>query len=58
MSNLAGLSEYAGIQRQLEERLQKWMRDIDDPFDSGERDPVTGMLSLGQRFTHEKWARE
>jgi len=35
--------------------LQRWIKETDDPFETGERDPATGMLCLGQRFTHEKW---
>jgi arylsulfatase A-like enzyme len=55
MNNLAGNPGYATIQAQLEQRLQQWMRDTGDPFETGERDPETGILNLGQRFTHDKW---
>jgi arylsulfatase A-like enzyme len=55
MENLAGKPEHKEIQAQLEQRLQRWFVDTDDPFETGERDPKTGMLRLGQRFTHEKW---
>jgi arylsulfatase A-like enzyme len=48
--NLAGHSDFSGIQAQLESRLQQWMADTGDPFDSGEKDPKTGMLLLGQEF--------
>jgi len=58
MANLAGSPEHKEIQVRLEQRLQQWIRDTDDPFETGERDPTTGMLCLGQTFTHEKWARE
>ena len=55
MQNLAGKPEHKETQQQLEQRLQQWIKDTDDPFETGERDPETGMLRLGQRFTHEKW---
>ena len=55
MNNLAGKPEHAARREQLEQRLQQWMKDTDDPFETGERDPKTGMLLLGQTFTHEKY---
>lgn len=55
MQNLAGVQDYAEVQQQMEERLQQWICETDDPFETGERDPTTGMLMLGQEFTHEKW---
>jgi arylsulfatase A-like enzyme len=58
MANLAGKPEYAPVQEQLEARLQRWMRETGDPFETGERDPETGMLLLGQQFTHERWIRD
>lgn len=57
MNNLAGKEEYKEIQARLEKRLKQWMKDTEDPFDTGERDPKTGMLLLGQEFTHEKYHR-
>ena len=58
MTNLAGRPEHAEIQRQLEQRLQQWMADTGDPFETGARDPATGMLCLGQTFTHAKWTKD
>jgi hypothetical protein len=55
MTNLAGSAEYSAIQQQLEQRLQRWITETEDPFDTGDRDPATGMLCLGQEFTHEKY---
>ena len=55
MNNLAGNPDYRGIQEQLEQRLQQWIKETDDPFDKGERDSTTGILNLGQEFSHEKW---
>ncbi len=55
LKNLAGDPEYAEIQKQLEQRLQQWMRETDDPFEIGGRDPDTGILQLGQCFTHDKY---
>jgi len=57
MHNLAGNKEYSKIENELETLLNQWMSDTDDPFDTGERDPKTKMLSLGQEFTNEKYYR-
>jgi arylsulfatase A-like enzyme len=57
MNNLAGVREYADVQASMEDRLKRWMRETGDPFDTGAREPETGMLCLGQEFTHEKWQR-
>ena len=57
MNNLAERDEYKKIETNLEKRLQRWIAETDDPFDTGERDPKTGMLVLGQKFTHEKYNR-
>jgi len=57
MNNLAGRPEHKHIQTKLEKRLQLWMQETDDPFDYGEREPETGMLLLGQEFTHQKYYR-
>lgn len=58
MTNLAGRPEHAQIQQQLETRLQQWLEQTDDPFETGARDPATGMLELGQTFTHKKWYQQ
>jgi len=58
MHNLAGDSAYAEVQCELEKRLNQWIEQTDDPFDAGDRDPETGMLLLGQEFTHEKWTSD
>jgi arylsulfatase A-like enzyme len=55
MDNLAGRPAYATVQASMEARLQQWMADTGDPFDSGERDPDTGMLCLGQEFVDKRW---
>jgi arylsulfatase A-like enzyme len=57
MRNLAGNPDYSAVQKNMEEHLKQWIRDTEDPFDTGERDPETGMLMLGQKFTHEKYYR-
>lgn len=54
-NNLWGNPDYAGVRADLEQKLQEWLLKTRDPFDYGPRDPETGMLMLGQRFTHEKW---
>ena len=55
MCNLIGDPEHAELAERMEERLQRWIREIGDPFDTGRRLPVTEMLDLGQAFTHSKW---
>ena len=57
MKNLAGCPEYTEMQQQMEQRLRQWIVETDDPFETGDRDPATGMLRLGQRFTHNKHVR-
>lgn len=57
LTNLAGRNEYAAIQQRMEARLQRWIAETHDPFDTGPRDPKTGMLDLGQEFTNDKWNR-
>lgn len=57
MNNLYGKPEHVQVQADMEALLQRWVRETGDPFDTGERDPDTHMLLLGQRFTHEKWNR-
>jgi arylsulfatase A-like enzyme len=54
MRNLAGTAGHVEIQQQLEQRLLQWIAETDDPFETGARDPKTGMLQLSQRLTHEK----
>jgi len=56
MENLAGREEFGDTQGALEERLQRFMTETGDPFETGERDPAFGMLKLGQRFADERWA--
>ena len=55
MNNLADDPEFTETQRQLESRLQRWIKETGDPFDSGERDPDTGILKLGQTFNHDMY---
>jgi arylsulfatase A-like enzyme len=57
MRNLAGNKDYVDIESKMEARLQKWMRDTEDPFDTGEREADTHMLKLGQKFIHERYNR-
>jgi arylsulfatase A-like enzyme len=57
MRNLAGDPAHADVQVQMERRLRQWMLDTGDPFETGDRDPRTGILDLGQTFTHEKWCQ-
>lgn len=55
MNNLYDNPEYKGLRDEMETRLKKWLADTADPFDTGGRDPKTGMLLLGQEFIDEKW---
>ena len=55
MHNLMDDPEYAEVAKQMEERLQKWIKETGDPFDTGERLPVTEMLDLGQAFDSIRW---
>lgn len=55
MDNLAGKSAFTVVQTSMENRLRQWMKDTNDPFDSGERDPGNGMLCLGQKFIDKRW---
>jgi len=57
MSNLAGDGRHVSVQESLESTLSGWIARTDDPFDTGDRDPSTGMLLLGQEFTHARWNR-
>lgn len=57
MTNLAGRPEHVAKQAEMESRLQEWMKQTGDPFETGPRNPGTGMLELGQEFTNEKWKR-
>ena len=55
MRNLIGNPEYAEVERQMEERLQRWIKETNDPFDTGKRLPITEMLDLGQAFSAKRW---
>ena len=57
MNNLAGKAAFTDIKNHLEQRLQRWMNETGDPFDHGPRNPDTGMLELGQEFSHEMYLR-
>jgi hypothetical protein len=46
---------YQAIGEQLERRLQQWIAETGDPFDTGRRLPQTNMLDLGQVFTRPEW---
>ena len=55
MRNLVNEPNYAATVDEMEARLQRWIEETGDPFDSGERLPITEMLDLGQTFIDEKW---
>ncbi len=54
LDNLAGQKEYAEIQAKMERRLQQWIKETDDPFDTGKRNPETRILQLGQKINRRK----
>ena len=55
MNNLAEDPAYASVAAEMERRLQRWLEETRDPFDTGERLPPTGVLDLGQAFSHNHW---
>ncbi len=55
LNNLAGSPDYIDCQNELEARLSRWIDETSDPFDTGIRDPETGILELGQRFNNEMY---
>jgi len=55
MMNLAGTPEHRRIENGLESLLRRWMKQTDDPFETGSREEETQMLQLGQEFIHPKW---
>lgn len=57
MINLANRPETRALQEALEVRLKQWIEETKDPFETGPRDPKTGILQLGQRFTHSRYER-
>lgn len=55
MVNLASDPGHAAVVTEMEDRLQGWLKETHDPFDTGKRLPVTGMLDLGQAFITDEW---
>jgi arylsulfatase A-like enzyme len=58
MKNLADSPEHQNIREKLEQRIKRWMKETDDPFDTGERCLETGMLMLGQKYTNVQHFRK
>jgi arylsulfatase A-like enzyme len=58
LRNRVNSPAYVKIVGELEARLQQWLRETGDPFDTGKRLPETGMLDLGQVFTSEKMHKQ
>jgi len=56
MVNLVNDPDHASIVAEMEDRLQVWLTKTGDPFDTGKRLPVTGMLDIGQALITEGWA--
>ena len=57
MHDLIDDPESAAIAEQMEARLQQWIAETNDPFDTGERVGETEMLNLGQATTSQ-WAHD
>lgn len=55
MHNLADDLDCVETTVRMEELLADWIEKTKDPFDTGKRLPVTGMLDLGQAFTTTRW---
>ena len=55
MQNRVDDPQYAETVESLERRLQAWIAETGDPFDSGRRLPQTDMLDLGQTFIKPEW---
>jgi arylsulfatase A-like enzyme len=55
MTNLIDDPAHAALAAQMEERLRARIAEVDDPFDTGQRLPVTEMLDLGQTFISDRW---
>ena len=55
MRNLVSVPEYGSVVTEMEQRLQRFMRESGDPFETGPRDPKTGILQIGQSFANERW---
>jgi arylsulfatase A-like enzyme len=55
MRNLAADVDHSADVAQCETLLQDWIKSTGDPFDTGKRLPVTGMLDLGQAFITSEW---
>jgi arylsulfatase A-like enzyme len=56
LDNLAGNPKFAEVQQQMESRLKKWMADTGDPFETGRREPVKGVLDLNFKL-QPQWSR-
>jgi arylsulfatase A-like enzyme len=54
LQNLADSEEHAKVRQDMEQRLSRWITETHDPFDTGKRDPNTGMLMLGQELARER----
>ena len=55
MKNLYGDPAHRHVRDELEGKLRRWMKNTDDPFETGERHAVTGELMLGQRLTSHRF---
>jgi arylsulfatase A-like enzyme len=56
--NLAGDPEHAATERELEARLRRHIAETEDPFETGQRDPRSGMLSTGDGYADAEYWEE
>ena len=52
MNNLALDNKFSELVLGMENRLQKWLKDTEDPFDYGNRNESMDILKVGQAFSH------
>jgi arylsulfatase A-like enzyme len=58
MKNLEGHKEYAQVKKDMEERLQQWIKDTNDPFETGKRKPPYNMLDMNFKLQKQWHGRE
>jgi arylsulfatase A-like enzyme len=54
MNNVIDDPDYAEVAEKMEKRLLKWIKETNDPFDTGKRLPDTEMLDIGQAIVPSK----
>jgi arylsulfatase A-like enzyme len=57
LKNLAGKPRFAKVRREMEARLKRWIAETNDPFETGKRDPKTGMLDMNFKL-QQRWLKK